>query len=219
MQEQLKTNKSMTAFIDEIEIGQAKALIKKYHYLGDKGFLFKVGFGLFLDNEMIGAAVYHGPSAPETVVGAFGLNRNDQNGFWELGRLVLNPERNGANFGSMLIGRSLKILKKKYGCRAIMTYADSNKHHGAIYQATNFTYCGLTNVKKDFYLSNGTKIERGKTKNLEGEWKDRPQKHRYVIVYDKKLQLLWPVLAYLKKDMLPKEQKVVLENTNQLQLI
>jgi len=32
---------------------------------------------------------------------------------------------------------------------------------------------------------------RGKIKGAEGEWKDRSRKHRYVMVFDKNLELLW----------------------------
>lgn len=185
--------------VKPIDKSTAKSIIEKYHYLGGKGFLFKFGFGLFEEGVLIGAAVYHGPSAPETVVGAFGLDRKDQEGIWELGRLVLDPEKNGKNFGSFLIGNSIKMLRKTHGTRAVITYAESSRHYGAVYQATNFIYCGLSRPKKDFYLADGRKQERGKTKGVAGCWKDRPQKHRYILVYDKKLTLQWVRQPYIKK--------------------
>lgn len=188
--------------IKEISKNDAKNLISKFHYLGSKGFLFKVGYGLFVDQILVGAAVYHGPSAPETVVGAFGLNRTEQTGIWELGRLVLDPTKNGSNYGSMLIGRSIRSLKKKHSAKALITYAESDRHYGAIYQATNFKYCGLTKPKKDFYLPNGTKKERGKTKGIQGEWRDRPRKHRYIMIFDKNLSLKWAEEPYYKKPKL-----------------
>ena len=187
-----------TPIVKEILKAEARALIEKYHYLGKKGFRFEEGYGLFLQGELIGAAVYHGPSAPETVVGAFGLSRNQQEGIWELGRLVLESSKNGKNFGSMLIGRSIRLLRQKRKVRALITYAEGTRHYGAVYQATNFLYCGLSAPKKDFFLEDGTKQERGKTKGVAGHWRDRPRKHRYLLVYDKNLNLKWELKPYLK---------------------
>lgn len=184
----------------EITRDQAKALIVGHHYLGYKGFRFKAGYGLFVGDYLVGAAVYHGPSAPETVVGAFGLARTQQEGIWELGRLVLDPAYNGQNFGSMLISRSLKLLRKQHKTRAIITYADSSRHYGAVYQATNFTYYGLSAPKKDFYRADGSKLERGATKGVAGEWRPRPQKPRYMICYDKALQPKWEAKPYFKNN-------------------
>jgi predicted GNAT family N-acyltransferase len=181
--------------IKEITKQEARILISKYHYLGNKGFRSSVIYGLFENNILIGCAVYHGISAPETAVGCFGLKRTEQNGLWELGRLVLVPECNGKNYGSHLVGKSLRQLKHKYKARAVISYADSSLHNGGIYRACNFIYCGLSTKKKDFYI-NGIKQERGKTKGIEGgAWKDRPQKHRFIIIYDKKLKnkLKWGI--------------------------
>ena len=46
-------------------------------------------------------------------------------------------------------------------------------------------------IQKDFYFTDGTKHSRGKIGDAEGEWRDRSRKHRYVMVFDKKLDLLW----------------------------
>ena len=42
------------------------------------------------------------------------------------------------------------------------------------------------------------KLQRGKTKGLKGIWKDRTQKHRYMIVFDKTLTVKWKELPYPK---------------------
>jgi len=51
----------------------------------------------------------------------------------------------------------------------------------------------LTDPKKDFYYADGTKHSRGKVKGVEGEWRDRSRKHRYLMVYDRELRdrLAW----------------------------
>ena len=46
-------------------------------------------------------------------------------------------------------------------------------------------------LKKDFYYSDGTKHSRGSVKGAEGEWRDRTRKHRYLMVFDKKMNVLW----------------------------
>lgn len=192
--------------VKEITAQQAKPLIAYYHYLGAKGFRCSYAFGLYLDAELAGAIVYHGVSAPETVVGAFGLNRTDQQGIFEIGRLVLNPIYNGENWGSFLVGNSIKQLRKKTNVRAIITYADSSMHVGTVYQASNFKYCGLSAPKCDFVV-NGKIRERGainqfwfgQVERAHGEWKPRPQKHRYVMVFDKSLVLKWQPQPYPKK--------------------
>ena len=73
----------------------------------------------------------------------------------------------------------------------ILSYADSNFHSGTIYRGCNFTYFGLTEPKKDFYYADGTKHSRGSVKGVEGEWRDRSHKHRFMIVYDKSLTVKW----------------------------
>lgn len=186
-------------YVESCTVDEAKELITEYHYLGHKGFRQSEGYGLYDSNtnELIGVAVYHGISAPETVVGAFGLGRKEQEGMWELGRLVLKSEYNGGNYGSFLIGKSLRQLKKDRPVRAIISYATSNMHVGYVYQATNWTYCGLTDKKKDFWV--GGKIqERGKTKGKDGVWVGRPQRHRYILVDDKELDLKWEKQPYPK---------------------
>jgi len=144
---------------------------------------------LFVNHLLVGCAVFHGLSAPETAVGAFGLERKQQHNLMELGRLVLHPKYNGKNYGSQLVGFSLRKLKS-YGVRAVISYADSSRHSGAIYRACNFKYYGLSAKKKDFYV-NGKIQERGKTKGINGEWRDRPQKHRYIFLLDKTLKVYW----------------------------
>jgi hypothetical protein len=42
------------------------------------------------------------------------------------------------------------------------------------------------------------KLQRGKCKHLIGEWRDKSQKHRYLIIYDKNLKTIWNELPYPK---------------------
>ena len=169
--------------------------LQQYHYLGSKGFRQSRIYGLYDNDELVGVCVFHGISAPETAVGAFGLNRNDQSLLYELGRLAIHPRLNGGNHTSWFVSRCLRDMRKN-GARAVISYADSGAGHlGSIYRALNAFYCGTTAPKADFYV-NGVKQERGKTRGVDGgEWKPRSVKHRYVWVYDRSLTLKWPIVS------------------------
>ena len=192
--------------INIIDFKPAREFITNYHYLHNKPFRHSIIYGLFDKKELIGVCVFHGISVPEIAVGAFGLTRTDQKGLWELGRLVIHPEYNGGNYTSWFVSRCLKLLQKKLLVRAILSYADASAGHlGSIYRACNALYCGVTAPKNDYYI-NGKIRERGVVSGL-GEWKPRPQKHRYVWIFDPLLSLQWKVVS-CNKNGLPKWLKL-----------
>ena len=127
--------------------------------------------------------------------GAFGLERNQQEGIYELSRLCIHPDiqKEEYNITSWFVSRCIKRFRKDARVRAILSYADANHHSGTIYRACNFTYYGLTAPKKDFYYADGTKHSRGSTKGKDGEWRERSRKHRYLMIFDKNLKkrLTW----------------------------
>lgn len=187
--------------INQISGQMAIPFLSTYHYLGKKPFRHSFIYGLlksdagFGEDPLLGVCVFHGVSAPETAVGAFGLSREYQQGLWELGRLAMHPDLNGGNHTSWFVSRAIKQLCKDTTVRAIISYADSSAGHtGAIYRACNALYCGMTAPKNDYYV-NGKIQERGKTKGVVGEWKLRPQKHRYVWLFDPTLTLKWDVVS------------------------
>ena len=192
--------------IDRISKEEAKSLLLQYHYLKDFSKDFKSGFnyGLFKNTDWdcplkiggcLGTCIFTGLPVPEIAVGAFGLQRQEQEGLFELSRLCIHPDtqQDEYNITSWFVSRCIRQLRKDTRVRAIISYADSSFHGGTIYRACNFKYCGLTDAKKDFYYSDGTKHSRGKMKGAEGEWRERSRKHRYVMIFDKKLQLKWTV--------------------------
>jgi hypothetical protein len=190
-------------YIDRITKKQAEELLLTYHYLKDisKGFKSGYNYGLFKKNDfsplnigqLLGAIIFTGLPVPEVAQGAFGLERNEQQGLFELSRLCIHPDTQSGehNITSWFVSRAIKQLRKDTEVKAIISYADSDFHSGTIYRACNFVYAGLTDAKKDFYYADGTKHSRGKMKGAAGEWKDRSRKHRYVMVFDKNLKLLW----------------------------
>ena len=191
-------------YIDKVYKEDVKDLLYTHHYLKDESKDFKSGFnyGLFKHTDWecplriggcVGVCIFTGLPVPEIAVGAFGLERDQQEGLFELSRLCIDPkvQEEEYNITSWFVSRCIKRFRKDVNVRAILSYADSNIHSGTIYRACNFTYFGLTDPKKDFYYADGTKHSRGSVKDLEGEWRDRSRKHRFMIVYDKSLDVKW----------------------------
>jgi hypothetical protein len=192
-------------FIEKISRYTAKKLLDEYHYLHEDGnFRSGINYGLFEkeNKNLIGVCVFHTVSAKEIAKGCFGIQTYNLEGFMELGRLCMNPHKHEKNITSFFLSGSIKMLRKSENVVALLTYADNEHHAGYIYQACNFKYYGLTDKKKDFFIlqEDGSykKLQRGKCKHLIGEWRDKSQKHRYLIVYDKKLKTLWIEQPYPK---------------------
>jgi len=190
-------------YIDLISKRQAEDLLLKYHYLKDFSKTFKSGYnyGLFQMTEFYplkiggvkGVCIFTGLPVPEIAKGAFGLERHEQQGLFELSRLCIEPTTQSSehNITSWFVSKAIRQLRKDTEVKAIISYADTTFHSGTIYRACNFTYAGLTDPKKDFYFTDGTKHSRGKVKGLQGEWRERSRKHRYVMIFDKTLNLKW----------------------------
>jgi hypothetical protein len=178
---------------------ESASILLEYHYLKDisKGFKSGINYGLFLHNELVGVCIYTGFPVPELVKGMFGLERTDQDGFYELSRLCLSPDvqQSEHNLASWFVSRTIRDMRKNHSPRCILSYADSSFHEGTIYKACNFKYYGLSELKKDFWIKqeDGSHVKhtRGKVKGLEGEWRPRTQKHRYVMCFDKSLNMKW----------------------------
>jgi hypothetical protein len=189
--------------IDRVSKSEAAELLLRFHYLKDFSKDFKSGwnYGLYENNDFCplnvggikGICIFTGLPVPEIAKGAFGLERNEQQGLFELSRLCIEPSTQSReyNITSWFVSRAIRQLRKDTEVKAIISYADSDYHSGTIYRACNFKYAGLTDPKKDFYYSDGTKHSRGKVKGAEGEWKERSRKHRYVMIFDKSLELKW----------------------------
>ena len=184
-----------------IEKKDCKPFLEKYHYLGMKGFRNTKIYGLFDGDELVGVCVFHGISAPETAVSAFGLKRDEQDGLYELGRLAMHPRLNGGNHTSWFVSRAIKMFSVFAKAKAIISYADASAGHtGAIYRATNAFYCGVTAPKYDYVDSVTGKVKERFKPEEKGTAKtylkrDRPQKHRYVWLFDETLTLRWPIIS------------------------
>jgi len=198
-------------FIDKVKKCEVKYLLTTFHYLKDESKDFKVSpysYGLYRNSVTdilhiggcLGCAIFTGLPVPEIAVGAFGLQRHEQEGLYELSRLCIHPDiqKEEYNITSWFVSRCIKQFRKDTKVRAILSYADSNHHNGTIYRACNFKYYGLSDPKKDFYYADGTKHSRGSIRGIDGEWRDRSRKHRYLMVFDKTLKVLWKEEKYGK---------------------
>ena len=195
-------------YIDRVCKEEIKNLLYTHHYLKDESKDFKSGFnyGLFKSTfecplnigGCLGTCVFTGLPVPEIAVGAFGLERNQQQGIYELSRLCIRPDiqKEEYNITSWFLSRCIRRFRKDATVRAILSYADANHHTGVIYRACNFQYYGLTDPKKDFYYADGTKHSRGSIRGADGEWRDRSRKHRYLMVFEKGLNPLWKQEKY-----------------------
>lgn len=201
-------------YIDNVKKCEVKDLLNTFHYLKDESKDFKFSsysYGLFRSSTTdilhvggcLGICIFSGLPVPEIAVGAFGLERHQQEGLFELSRLCIHPnvQKEEYNITSWFVSRCIKRFRKETEVRAILSYADSNHHSGIIYRACNFKYYGITDPKKDFYYADGTKHSRGSIKGLEGEWRERSRKHRYLMVFDKKLEksLKWKEEKWINK--------------------
>ena len=192
----------MKPIVKQISKEEASSLLNPYHYLTkeSKGFRSGDNYGALVGNKLVAVCIFTCPSVPELVKGCFGLERKEQEGIFELGRLVKHP--NASITLSQFVATSIKQLREKTDVRAMLSYADSRYHTGYIYQALNFKYYGLTAQKDDYWFEqpDGSFIKhtRGKVKGTKGEWRPRPRKHRYLMVYDKKLQPKWAEEVYPK---------------------
>ena len=197
-------------YIDRVSKEEIKELLYTHHYLKDESKDFKSGhnYGLFRRSDWecplrigngLGACIFTGLPVPEIAVGAFGLERNQQEGIYELSRLCIHPDvqKEEHNITSWFVSRCIKRFKKDARVSCILSYADANHHLGTIYRACNFSYFGLTDKKSDFWIKQPDdsfiKHSRGSTKGVEGEWRERSRKHRYLMIFDKELKkrLTW----------------------------
>lgn len=117
----------------------ARAMVEQYHYTGSSSHR---SFGICAkrDGRIIGAALFLPPLPPAAKKHA----KSDPKKVITLSRLVVHPDE-PTNVESMLIGASLRRLRRDRRYDTVLTFADTSRGHtGAIYKATNATYCGLT---------------------------------------------------------------------------
>lgn len=148
-------------------------------------------FGLYVDEVIEGVCCFGTPAGAPQRSGVCGDDFSKY--VIELNRLCL--KRNIKNHASMLVGRSLAMIKKN---AIVLSYADTSMGHiGYVYQATNFIYCGLSEKRTDWALKSRPGVhgqtigdefrgQQSRSKLMREKYGDdfylkpRPRKHRYV---------------------------------------
>lgn len=168
-------------------------------------------FGLFRNDVLVGVVTYGTP--PSSTLRAGIAGKENIHRVLELNRLCLRD--NLRNEASMLVGRSLRMLPKG---KIVISFADTSQGHvGYVYQATNFTYHGLS-AKRTDYVIDGiegkhsttiTDMYRGvpnRMRVMREVYGDRlktvprPRKHRYIYITGKKeRKKLYPEIKYLQE--------------------
>lgn len=145
------------------------------------GKLIKIG--VWEDSKFIGVVLY-GRGANSTLGSPYGLEQTE---CCELVRIALTQHKTQV---SRIVAISFKLLKQiSPGIKLIVSFADKKQnHHGGIYQAGNWIYCGQSKAA-DEYIVNGERLHgrsmRAKYKTHVG--KDfihivkGSEKHRYLM--------------------------------------
>lgn len=122
-------------------IQYVRDFVENWHYSSSvNGLRISNVFGLFYENNLIGAMIY-GPLGMANTWKKYATSENE---VVELRRLccIDNTPRNTESY---FIGKTLRWLKNNTNYKVVVSYADTfHNHQGIIYKASNFEYHGLT---------------------------------------------------------------------------
>jgi hypothetical protein len=199
--------------VTPIPLVMAKNLVETNHYLHSLPGGTMLSFGIFLDDNLLGAITLGaGPAYAHSLVE--GAGRRDcltLTRLWLSDKLPINSE-------SRTIGFVIRTLRKHTDLKFLLSYADpAHGHLGTIYQATGWLYTGLSSTMPLYDLGDGiARHSRSVAQvfgshslaflNQDGQKATRvPQqaKHRYIYFLDPswKLKLNVKILNYPKKEV------------------
>jgi len=138
-------------FVRPIPISIARRLIEREHYLHTFPGGTHLAFGIFVDSRLLGALTLGvGPfNAHSLVEEARPSDCLTLTRFWLADELPRNSE-------SRVLGLILRHLKRHTDLKFLITYADPSQGHlGTIYQATGWTYTGLSQANPLYDLGDG----------------------------------------------------------------
>ena len=125
-------------FDANVPLDEARQLVEKYHYSKGASNTRTDLHGFRKNGELVAVAWW----LPPTRVACESVSKEDWKKVVSLSRLVVHPDE-PKNVCSMLIGASIRQLKKEGRWKHLVTYADhAQGHTGAIYKATNWDYVG-----------------------------------------------------------------------------
>jgi len=168
---------------------------KNFHYSQSIPCGRKVAFAIFEEGAFIGVIIYS-LGANNNLAKSFHMEQGD---VVELTRIALKKHR---NFVSLYIARTLKDLKLiSPRVQIVVSYADIDHqaHAGAVYQATNWLYLGVSHTTDTQYFYNGKWTHERSINAVEDRVKrdtlkrslpkrDNSDKHKYIFCFDRKLR-------------------------------
>lgn len=180
--------------IKEIDHKDCYLLLSKYHYLSN-AVRFGIYYGAFLGDKLIAACVFS-PMVRNNILSKFDVLNKDAK---ELSRFCIDPSYQKMNFGSWIISKCLKLLKKKSdNVKLVISYSDTTyNNHGALYKASNFIEDGL--VDSDYWYVDNDGYVMGKQKlyskavafrMTESKYADANNYHK-VFGFEKKRFIYW----------------------------
>lgn len=170
----------------KISYADAMNIVVRNHYLHRKC-PCSAAFGLMRRGEIKGVVIYGTPSSSGLRKGVAG--QHNAGNVIELVRLWVDDSvpKNGESY---LIGRTLKLCGKEI----VVSFADTAQGHtGVVYQATNWTYTGLS-AKRTSWTVDGqdkhghTFADKYSAKEMREKFGEnfrlveRSRKHRYVFI-------------------------------------
>jgi len=207
----------VTWTVQKIPAKEGKAFIRQHHYTGGCHNGPMVWGLIDPSGNLRGACAFATPCSEAVRASVFGADHKDA--VTELHRLVVEEgARTDAPPTSWFVSRALRgVGEYRPALRGILSYADASEgHHGGIYQALNFLYCGTSGTSVFYRDPDGrlrhprqcgvniTRLEAAKR-----GWvpERRASKHRYLaLIGDRRARswarrhLLLDVLPYPKPD-------------------
>ena len=165
----------------------AKYAVENWHYSESmpSGKLVKVG--AWEDDKFIGVVMF-GRGANNNIGKPYGL---DQVAACELVRIALRKHLTPV---SKIAAIAMRFLKQNSpGLRLIISYADPLQgHHGGIYQAGNWLYCGRSQAQQEV-MHNGKIMHKRTANAIFGTIKGMKKspimwKHKYLMPLDKEMK-------------------------------
>lgn len=203
----------MSCTVGYVSQAVARDLLVREHYLHSFPGGTQLAFGIFAGHRLLGAITLGaGPANAHRLVG--GASQRD---CLTLSRLWLSDEL-PLNSESHVLGQVLRSLRQHTEVKFLITYADpAHGHVGTIYQASNWSYTGLSDATPLYDLGDGRQRHSRSVAQAFGTRslrylkqhgiavrliKQLP-KHRYVFFLDRRWRsrLLVPILPYPKPEV------------------
>lgn len=128
----------MNLVIANCSFEASKFAVMNWHYSKAMPSGKLVKYGVWENDEFVGSVIY-GRGATPRLGTSYGL---DQTEVCELVRVALKNGHKAPT--SQIVAQTIKMIKSENpGLQLIVSFADSaQNHHGGIYQAMNWIYCG-----------------------------------------------------------------------------